>query len=516
MKIRWTTCCALLLAALLLAVLCGCGALGFLNDEARQEAAATEAPSRIPDNAVTLDLRGAALTQEEIVKIMQTRTLTSLDIRDNDISKETYIQLSGALPNCKILWSVPLGAQRVDSDSTALTLDSATDAASLFEALRFLPALSEADLTASSIGTDELLLLMEAYPAVAFHARVSVCGAEADSAATALDLSQAAAFDAGELLSALRLFPALESVNLAGRTLSFDEMDQLVTAYPDVHFLWSFTFMDVPCTSEDTFLDLSGKTMTGTDEVKRILRYLPALTALDMCDCGLSNEQMGALREQFPNIAIHWRITVGRWTMRTDVTAFSTGKDRDSTQVKYDRKAGKAYLSTEDIAPLQYCTEMIALDIGHQKIDDISVVANMKKLRFLIIADGKFTDITPIASCTELEFLEVFQNYIADFSPLLSLTKLKCLNCGATKSPDKAGEEAAALERLNVLKQMPQLERLWCIHAGFDSAQIDELQAALPDCQICSGGAHPTAGGWRTGNELYREMQGLFELKVLN
>ncbi len=507
---------AIILAVTLLALCAGCSVLGFTDETAEEAAAVTEAPGRIPENATTLDLRGAGVTAEEIEKLLQTPTLTALDLRDNEISVDTFNRLNSALPNCDILWSVPFGAGRVDSDVLSLPVEAPVDAAALKTALPYLPKVTSVDLTAADFAVDDVLSLMDAYPNVTFLARASICGVEADSSATELDLSQSTAFHTDELISALRLFPAVTAVNLAGQTLTFEDMDALTGAYPDVRFSWNFTFMDMPCTSEDTFLDLSGKTLASTDEVARILPYMPALEKLDMCDCGLENEQMGALREQFPDIAINWRIAVGRWSMRTDCTAFSTGKEQSSSQVTYDKKGGSKTLKTEDILPLQYCTEMIALDIGHQKIDDISVVSNMKKLRFLIIADGKFTDITPIADCTELEFLEVFQNYISDFSPLLSLTKLKCLNCGATKSPDKAAEEAAAVERCNVIKQMPQLARLWCIHAGFDKAMIDELQTALPDCMICSGGAHPTSNGWRSGNELYREMQGLFELKVLD
>ena len=511
----------ILLAVLLSACLCGCAALGFTEENAASEAEATPAAEtgRIPDNATSLDLRGAALTAEELEKLTQVTTLTSLDIRDNAISEETFARLSAALPNCEILWSVPFGAGTIDSDSTALTLSADTDAATLASALRYFPALTDVDMTALSVEVEPLVALMEAYPNVRFTADVSVCGVSADTTATALDLSTTtgvSAYTTDALVTALALFPAMERVDLTGQTLSFDEMDKLVTAYPDVTFVWSFSFMDKTCTSEDTFLDLSGSSMESTDEIAKILRYMPALTALDMCDCGIPDEQMGALREQFPGIAIHWRIQVGRWSMRTDCTAFSTGKDKSSSQVTYDKKrAGKA-LKTEDIQPLQYCTEMIALDIGHQKIDDISVVSSMKKLRFLIIADGKFTDISPIAGCTELEYLEVFQNYISDFSPLLSLAKLKCLNCGATKSPDADAEAAAALERANVLKQLTGLERLWLIHAGFDKDIVAEIQAALPNCKVIAGGAHPTSSGWRTDNLLYREMQGLFELKVLN
>ena len=511
---------ALLLIAALLTALSGCAALGIggEKDAISAEAAPVETPepSRVSTTAVTLDLSGMELTEAEIATLPQCSALTALDVRGSNLSPEQIKRVIAALPNCAVRWNVPFGGLSVDSETTEITADNTVDAAALGEALLYLPRLTRVDLYAAAISTQDALALTERYPAVRFLMNADVCGVPADTAATALDLSNASGFDAETLVSALRLFPDMESVDLGAQTLSTADMDALTNAYPEIQFNWSLTYQGVTVSSGDEELDLSGKPITNVDELVEMLRYLPGLKRLDLSDCGLSNEQLGALREQFPNMAIHWTITVGRWTMRTDATAFSTGQEHTTKQVKYDKKGGSKVLKTEDIQPLQYCTEMVALDIGHQKIDDISVVSNMKKLRFLIIADGKFTDITPIAACTELEFLEVFQNYIADFSPLLSLTKLKCLNCGATKSPDKAAEDAAALERLAVLKQLTGLERLWCIHAGFDKGQVAELQAALPDCKIASGGAHPTASGWRTNNAYYVEMQGLFELKVLD
>ncbi len=49
------------------------------------------------------------------------QTLVSLDLRGNNLSPNAVRALSAALPVCDILWSIPLGSARFDSDSTQVT-----------------------------------------------------------------------------------------------------------------------------------------------------------------------------------------------------------------------------------------------------------------------------------------------------------------------------------------------------------------------------------------------------------
>ena len=73
----------------------------------------------------TLDLRDKGLT--DVSDLLEQTQLTSLDLRGNEITPADFDALKAALPNCEILWSVPLNGARYDSDSAALKLDAATD-----------------------------------------------------------------------------------------------------------------------------------------------------------------------------------------------------------------------------------------------------------------------------------------------------------------------------------------------------------------------------------------------------
>lgn len=417
---------------------------------------------------------------------------------------DALLALAESMPQCTFIWNVSLGGKTVSNQDSTLDL-SGTDvtAEQLGAALPYLPKLTGVDLHDTGLSGEKLAALAHSHPNIRFDANLDVCGVSVDTGASTLDLTDTTAFDAQSLLSALPYFTNAESVDLTGLSISSSDMDALQAAYPEIRFLWDIELCGTTVTGSDTELDLSGKTIESAEDFAAKLKHLPNLTKINLCDCNLTDEELGKLSEQFPNIKFIWYVTIGRWQVRTDAEAFSTGNERSTDSVRY-LKSGTTNLTTEDIQPLKYCTDLVALDIGHKRrIKDISILTHLPKLRFLIIAMEGFTDLSPIASCTELEYLETFQNFISDISPLLALKKLTHLNCSTN-----------AIGSIDVLKQMTQLQWLWCIRCGLDNAQLSELQTALPDCTINATGTHSTSNGWRK-NDLYREMQKLFGLAAL-
>ena len=47
------------------------------------------------------------------------------------------------------------------------------------------------------------------------------------------------------------------------------------------------------------------------------------------------------------------------------------------------------------VSGLQYCTDLIALDLGHNGIDDLSWLEPLQNLQLLILSDNRMKDITP-------------------------------------------------------------------------------------------------------------------------
>jgi hypothetical protein len=83
------------------------------------EPAATPAPTA---PATELDQSNQNLTDADLTALYAQTQLVSLDLRGNALSVEAVQALQSALPNCDILWSIPLGSASFDSNSTALVL----------------------------------------------------------------------------------------------------------------------------------------------------------------------------------------------------------------------------------------------------------------------------------------------------------------------------------------------------------------------------------------------------------
>jgi hypothetical protein len=134
----------------------------------------------------------------------------------------------------------------------------------------------------------------------------------------------------------------------------------------------------------------------------------------------------------------------------------------------------------------------VALDIGHNRVDDLSFLYDLPNLKVLIVACNAVTDITPIGSLKDLEYLEIFKNKIKDISPLAGLTNLVDLNICFNYIGD-----------WTPIHGLTKLERLWLYNSNnysddrpVPTSVVNELKEKLPDCYI-DYRSYSTNGGWR-------------------
>lgn len=166
----------------------------------------------------------------------------------------------------------------------------------------------------------------------------------------------------------------------------------------------SFMTLTVPTTAQE--IDLGQNVVTDYDALCRFLDELPDVRKVDMFATKISRKDIEMLAARYPQVKFGWTMRVGDHLVRTDATAFSTLHNNQS-----------ATHTSAELSVLKYCTEMLALDIGHNQATDISFLAEMPQLRVLIIACNKVEDISPLANLTNLEYLEVFKNKIRDILP---------------------------------------------------------------------------------------------------
>ena len=180
---------------------------------------------------------------------------------------------------------------------------------------------------------------------------------------------------------------------------------------------------------------------------------------LVMDNCGFSNEEMAALRDEFRDTTkVVWRIWFGEGGCLTDLKVIR------HVYGLYD------YNSTN----LIYCEDAEFLDFGHNELlKQCDFVAGMPNLRAVILSGSMISDLTPFAACPNLEFLEIaYCGYVTDISPLSNCGNLQRLNIAYTKVTDLSPLDDLNLQVLvDARSQTSEEER----------ARFDQLH---PDCLV--------------------------------
>ena len=472
----------------------------------------------------TLDMRGSTVT--DFTPIRSLPSLERLDIRENyAFDQAEHDKLIEANPNCDIHWSVPVGNKHFDSMADYY------------------------DLSPFELTTSQLRQLISTYPNTYFDYQVPLYGKRYTTDTEALDI-QGEVPDAGVIDDALGLLPAVKTVDIRGQKATSQTVSMLCDAHPDVHFMFSCDVPEGEMTTEDTAVTITGSyedmlayaayipympklesidatsikltdeqldslgeiassgklryslmvydrgcsslatdlnwdniPFTGVEEVEKYLARLPRLKRVSMCDCGLTEEEMGQLFDAHPDIKFIWWIEFGHYRLRTDATAFTTALG-DGNQYHYDDETFEA---------IRYCTDLMMLDLGHNRITSIDNFTGLTKLKVLILADNRLTDISQITCFPDLEYLELFLNDITDVTPITELKKLRDFNI--FHNP--------LYENHKVLRKMTWLERLWIGGCRLSPQDVKDLQKALPNTEISTIGQSSTARGWRKHPHYY-------------
>lgn len=307
-------------------------------------------------------------------------------------------------------------------------------------------------------------------------ATIEILGKEYDENETFLDLSDMHPEDIAEITGKMAEMPQLSEVNLMPEDgeplLSLTAVYTLKEALPGIHFDYGFDLYEQHLTTEDTEVSFV-KAEIGNEGEESIRQ---ALTVLDKCeyflldDCGIDDEIMAQIREDFPDTKVVWRVHVGWKSALTDdqVIRMTHGINDSMT------------------GPLKYCNEVIYMDLGHDMgITDISFIENMPDLECLILSDAHFTDLTPLTNCHKLVWLELVScYYIQNLSVIADMDSIKYLNISYTQTRDISG-----IMDMN-------LERFSCIGNPVSRDSFDEYCEAHPDC-LCVYTGNPYGYAWR-------------------
>ena len=490
-----------------------------------------------PKDLQVLDLSGKPL--EDISRISQLTQLRQLDLRDTGITPAEYEKIQKQLPGCQIQWLLPFQGNYLPLDTDALTLSQITEADMAL--LGYLPQLRTVDATACR-DYEALRQLQDMYPNCQVRFQLDLDGILLDQDATAADLpnatgaavTQALAFlpnltqinaqgcreydtlmqlqqqypncqilysvriddqewpsdtaslsvaSADDLAQALAYLPAVTLVSVETPLEDAAQMLALKEMYPQIQFAYTFRLFGKTVSTQDTALDLSGISISGTDVLEAALPHFNNLEKVDMCGCGIADEDMAALNERHPDTLFVWEIYFGGKAVRTDATYFMP------YQLRYK-------VTDKDADKLKYLTELLCLDLGHMEISRSDFLQHMTKMKYLLLADTLISDISGCANMPDLVYAEFFMSKVKDYSPLLECENLVDLNVCYTKPKDPL-----------IFCQMPQLQNLW-FRGNYNKSIYNQLKEGLPNTRIAFDYGTATDGGWR-------ELQNYFDMRDL-
>lgn len=379
-----------------------------------------------------------------------------------------------------------LGTESLDLEQMTFTFDK------LIAASAELHQVSSISLGTTDLSSQQIAGIREAYPEAQIDYSIDLFGEIVDMDTQYLDLSSISAEQTDALVAALPLLPSLREINFVSdegicpyTAESISELDKIRETAPEVYLRIRFELFGQIVSSEDERIEYYCVEIgnEGIETVRGVLPYLRGCTYLLMDGCGVDNEVMAMLREDFPEIKIVWRV----WLM--DVNYNSKLALRTGSYLTDTYRIRTTYVNDSNSHVLNYCTETKYVDVGHVwNLSQCDFLAYMPDLEVCIIAITGITNIEPLANHEKLEYLELFTTDIEDLSPLASCPNLEHLNIS----------NMPRVSDISPLYGLTKLKRLRMVRSPLiPEEQKEEIALRLPECTILNRGDFPTSHGWR-------------------
>ena len=411
-------------------------------------------------------------------------------------------------PNVAVTFTVPLGGSTTVKNTTKeLSVNHGSyDFDVLSQNLKYVTSLKTLTFPSTSLSADQIGALKNTYPSISVKYTMATQGTEIGTDINAVDLSAVTADQLDATIAQLNAHPNVVWVELmkssGGSNLSVSDVKKLQTACPNVIFHYSFDLFGKTVSTTDAKVEFVNKTIgnSGESKIREALDILSACTYFKLDNCGLSNEVLAKIRDDYPNTKVVWRV-------------YQTNKNR-SWLTDTDTLRAVYGISDSNSGVFKYCTEVKYMDLGHNtEMVDISFCAYMPNLEIAILSGAPIKDLSPLANCKKLEFLEIaWCGLVTDVSPLAGCDSLKHLNVGHTRVKDFSALTHLKLEMLSYVNSGNRV--------GFTEAHWEEIQAMFPDCWITfnplfDNNATPYGAGWRYKTSggytpIYRKVRDVF------
>lgn len=281
-------------------------------------------------------------------------------------------------------------------------------------------------------------------------------------------------------------------IDISAVSASPADLRAIMAAYPAKTFRYRIRALNRHILWDTQELDLQYAKYTELESLTELLDLLPNVTKVTTFGRVFTAEELDDLYARYPRVTFFLcKMKMANHVIRTDITAFCT-KHAKYTKDRHNQ---------DDFVAFRHCPYLVALDVGHNAVTDLSFLEKLPKLQILILTDNRFSDCSPLACQTELEYLELFLNdSITDISVLSNCPKLIDLHIGWCNISD-----------ITPLYGLTKLDRLWLAKNPIPQEQIDHIRGLLPDCTVNDTAViKPTAEGWRQGHPRYLKIAKMF------
>lgn len=442
---------------------------------------------RVPEDTEELSLAAESFDYDALLEALpRLKALKTLTLEETALSPSQLEALRRALgKDAELHYSISLVGQVVAGDAETLDLSALQEEGlpELLEKLPLLPALRQIELRDGdgkcALTPEGIAALAECLPEVELLWSARLSGHWIDRDAEEVNLSHLRPAKLDEALTVLKMLPKLRYVELmsaSGRSyLEKSDVRRMLKELPEVDVHYEFPFFDQTLSTLDERVEYDHIELTDDDEpaIREALDLLPHCRyfKLDEDRYGIRDEVMASIRDDYPDTKIVWRVFVKTINMLTD---------EEILRVTF-------ILNDYNSAPLQYCTDAVYLDIGHNgRMRDISFLANMPKLECLILSGSPITNLDPLENCKNLIWLECcFCGPLEDISAIRDHPTLKYLNISYT-----AVRDISPLENI-------QLERMVAMSTWLAKPDMKQFEEAHPDCLTAWYGEQPYGYPWR-------------------
>lgn len=395
--------------------------------------------------------------------------------------------------------NVSIGDTTVSKSAKELTLASGEfDPEMLAAAIPKLSKLTKLSFPDTDLTAGEMELIRNAAEGVEIDFTLEINGQTCDQDTETIDLSGLSSDQVKDTAAKLSLLSKLAEVELMSGgscALSVSEVKELADAVPNANMHYEFDLFGKHISTLDERVEFDSVEIgnEGAEKIREALSVMTGCKYLLLDSCGIDNEVMASIRDEFPDKKIVWRIYLDTGY------PFDFLTDEEVLRLTYG-------LNDENSKVLQYCTDVVYLDIGHNEaLTDFSFISNMTKLECLIASLASVTDLSPLTKCQRLIWVELIDcYYLTDISPLKDIPSIRYLSISETEVSD-----------ISATDSLPNLERFGAVKRNIAPEAQARFVELHPNCiAIFDWDENPYGYGWRynhgTTFEYYAKMREVF------